>query len=244
MRHGRERGRGLSDMLLTAEAYGRRVGLRVTAGDLEAVRPWLPHWWVDTDAKPEKIWDLRSAASAELVISDLELWVAEHAVDLVFVHAGVVAIDGRALLLPGRSFTGKTSLTAALLRAGASYGSDEYAVFSADGLVHPYPRPLAMRDNGLRRRVPAADLGADSFTGPLPVAAVAVLRYAAASHYDVHPITLGTSVLRLLDNTVCATTRPEAALATFISAIGNAHAVEGQRGDADHALRPLRQLLR
>ena len=45
--------------------------------------------------------------------------LAEHAVDRIFLHCGVIAIDGRALLLPGRSFAGKTTLTAALVRAGA-----------------------------------------------------------------------------------------------------------------------------
>ena len=65
----------------------------------------------------------------------------------MFVHAGVVAVDGRALLLPGGSFTGKTTLVAALLRAGAQYGSDEYAVLDEAGLVLPaYPRPLSIRN--------------------------------------------------------------------------------------------------
>src|SRR3954464_11588336 len=43
--------------------------------------------------------------------SDLQLAVAEAAQRRVFVHAGVVGWRGRAILVPGRSFTGKTTLT-------------------------------------------------------------------------------------------------------------------------------------
>ena len=94
--------------MLTSAAYGRRVGLRVAAHELDDVRPWLPHWWVAADVK-QTLWELASPSQAEYLIGELELWVAEHAVDRVFVHAGVVAFEGRALLLPGRSLSGKTT---------------------------------------------------------------------------------------------------------------------------------------
>jgi hypothetical protein len=42
------------------------------------------------------------------------------------------------MVLPGKSFAGKTTLVAALVRAGAEYWSDEYAVLDANGDVHPY----------------------------------------------------------------------------------------------------------
>jgi hypothetical protein len=208
----------------------------VPATDREAVLPYLPHWWVNEDVEPQRVWTVPFAEAAESVVRELELWVAEHAVDLVFVHAGVVAVDGRALLLPGRSLSGKTTLTAALLRAGASYGSDEYAVLSADGLVQPYPRPLAIRGPQRRDRVPAAELGAATFTGPLPIAGVAVLRYQEAASWQVAPISPGVTVLRLLDNTVCAQSRPREALDALVAATATSWAIEGARGDAEVAV--------
>jgi len=51
----------------------------------------------------------------------LIIHVAEHAPDYIFVHAGVVAWRGRAIILPGVSFAGKSSLVAELVRAGATY---------------------------------------------------------------------------------------------------------------------------
>lgn len=225
----------LTPVLLTAEAYGRRVGVRMPAAAVTGVRSWLPYWWMDADVEPERVWELESVEQAEYVVSELELWVAEHAVDLIFVHAGVVAVDGRAVLLPGRSHAGKTSLTAALLRAGATYGSDEYAVLDSDGLVRPYPRRLSIRAGGQRTRVAAAQLGAGTFVVPIQVGAVAVMQYAPGSKYLVEPISRAIAVLRLFDNTVCATTRAQLALDALIAAVSRARTVEGIRGEAADA---------
>jgi len=84
--------------------------------------------------------------------SDFHRCVAENARRWIFVHAGVVAWGGRAIVIPGATQSGKTSLVAALVRAGAVYLSDEYAVFDARGRVHPYPKPLSIRSDGKPRR--------------------------------------------------------------------------------------------
>jgi hypothetical protein len=60
----------------------------------------------------------------------LQLWVAEGAPRHAFVHAGVVGWRGRAMVIPRSSHSGKSTLAAALIRAGATYYSDEYAVFT------------------------------------------------------------------------------------------------------------------
>jgi hypothetical protein len=243
-RHSSRRGAALTELVLaSAPAYGRRVGLRLPAELLPAVRPWLPHWWRDADVEPERTWTISAADEAEYVVAQLELWVAEHAEDLVFVHAGVVAVGGRALLLPGSTHAGKTSLTAALLRSGAAYGSDEYAVLDAEGRVRPYPRPLSIRENGRRIGRTAAELGAATFSDPQPVGAVAVLRYVPGRRYQVELISAATAVLRLFENTICAQSRPEPALDALIAAVHGAQTVEGVRGDADEACRPLSALL-
>src|SRR5438105_13158500 len=78
--------------------------------------------------------------------SHLQLTVAEYAPRRIFVHAGVVEWKGRAIVIPGVSFSGKSTLVAELLRAGASYYSDEYAVIDERGRVHPYARDLRIRD--------------------------------------------------------------------------------------------------
>src|SRR5687768_13430354 len=68
----------------------------------------------------------------------LKMYLAEMARGMVFVHAGAVGWKGKAIIIPGRSLSGKTSLVAELVRAGAIYYSDEYAVLDKDGRVYPY----------------------------------------------------------------------------------------------------------
>lgn len=48
-------------------------------------------------------------------------------------------------MVPGRTLSGKSSLVLALVKAGADYYSDEYAVFDGSGRVHPYSKPLSRR---------------------------------------------------------------------------------------------------
>lgn len=73
----------------------------------------------------------------------LERTIAEHSATHLFVHAGVVGWRGKTILLPGRSCTGKSTLVRALLRHGATYFSDEFAVIDSRGLIHPFPRSIS-----------------------------------------------------------------------------------------------------
>ncbi len=65
---------------------------------------------------------------------------------LFFVHAGVVALQGRGMILVGESGAGKTSTVAALLRRGATYLSDEVALLDpATEAVIPFALPMAVK---------------------------------------------------------------------------------------------------
>ena len=60
-------------------------------------------------------------------------------------HAGVVAIGGRAIAFPADSGGGKSTLTAACLQAGFDYVSDESLCIDVDsGSVEAYPKPLGL----------------------------------------------------------------------------------------------------
>ncbi len=62
------------------------------------------------------------------------------------IHAGVVALDGRAVLIAGRSGRGKTTLVLGLLRRGLDLLSDELALIAPDDrTVLAYPRGLHVR---------------------------------------------------------------------------------------------------
>lgn len=173
-------------------------------------------------------------AALEAFESDLRLYIAERARRRVFVHAGVVAWRGRAIVIPGRSFSGKSSLVAALVRAGATYYSDEYAVFDARGRVHPFPAPLSLRGAEGERptRHPAESLGGRPGTRPLPVGLVAVSEYRRGARWRPRRLTPGQGVLTLLANTVPARERPAAALAVLQRVVVAAPVLKGPRGEA------------
>src|ERR1700743_2440966 len=104
--------------------------------------------------------------------------VVERLTVLRAVHAGTVLLGERALLLPGITHAGKSSLVAELLRRGATYFSDEYALIDSEGLVHPYPRPLLLR-NGSPEQTPclADELNARTGNTPMPVGWILSLEY-------------------------------------------------------------------
>ena len=170
-----------------------------------------------------------------LLDSQMRLSIAANASDWLFVHAGVVVVEDRALLIPGATFTGKTTLVHALVHAGATYYSDEYAVLDDAGLVHPYPRPLSIRSNDgspvrQRRAGPAGRVASSDERAT--TAAVVITRYRSGVPWRPKRLTGGQGMLALLANTVPAQARPEESLRTLGRAIAGATIVEGDRGEA------------
>jgi hypothetical protein len=166
--------------------------------------------------------------------NDLKLFVAEAAKRRVFVHAGVVGWKGQAIMIPGRSLTGKTTLVAELVRQGATYYSDEYAVLDRRGRVHPYLKPLSVRDAvGARpQRVSVESLGGQGGSKPLPVGLVVVSNYKEGARWRPRKLTAGEGALAVLANIIPARTRPEDAFSTLKQVMPNARTLKGVRGEA------------
>jgi hypothetical protein len=163
-----------------------------------------------------------------------ELLVAERAPDHLFVHAGVVGWEGRAIVMPGASFAGKTTLVQAWLEAGATYYSDEFAVLDRAGRVHPFARPLAIRDGSttLPRPVPAAALGAGTGTTPLPIGVVLVTAYRAGARWRPRRLTAAPTLLALMRHTVAARGNPAHSMPILKQAVSGGIALAGLRGEA------------
>lgn len=170
----------------------------------------------------------------ETLESALHYQIAFAAQRRLFVHAGAVGWRGRAIVIPGPSGSGKSSLVAALVRAGATYFSDEYAVFDTHGSVHPYAKPLSLRaTNGApRRKLTAEALGGLAARGPLPVGLVAVTEYRSGVTWRPRQMSPAEGLLALLGNTVLARVRPAAALDTLKQVVRDATIVTGKRGEA------------
>jgi hypothetical protein len=175
-------------------------------------------------------------AGIQQTAAEIRHHIAENAPEHVFVHAGVVAVAGGAIVLPGFTWSGKTTLVAALLRAGADYVSDEYAVIGADGRVHPFGKPLSIRDGtGTASLVPASRFGADTVTVPIKAALVVATAYRPDCPTPLTVGSLGSAVIFVLQHTVPARTRPSQALAAAAALVAEATLLVGLRGEADAA---------
>lgn len=172
------------------------------------------------------------------VIDALEVAVREEVArrtpTMLFVHAGVVAFGGRAIVMPGASASGKTTLVRALLAAGAAYGSDDYAVIDADGAVHPYPRRLSIRQGPHRRqRLSVAEVGGASvMPAPLPIGLLVFTEFRADARWAPAPRSAGQAAMALLAHTLAARERPADALRILANATNRAVALASPRGDA------------
>jgi hypothetical protein len=166
--------------------------------------------------------------------SNLQITVAERSPLRVFVHAGVVEWKGNAIVIPGFSCCGKTTLVKRLVEAGARYYSDEYAVLDRRGWVHPYARPLGLRsqDSGRTEKIRVEDLGGVTGTTPLPVNLIVLTRFKAGAIWRPRRVSAGKGVLELLSHTVNARRRPRLALTTLPKVAANGIILKGVRGEA------------
>jgi hypothetical protein len=204
----------------------------------------------DTATRPSRVYvgatrrartrDLRHAFA--VLESELRQSLAVRSKHRTFVHAGVVGWRGRAIVVPGRSRSGKTTLVAELVRAGASYLSDEFAIIDARGRVHPFAKPLSIRGAGgcdLHVSRPSAeDLGGRAGTRPLPIGLVVLATHQPGAQWRPQTLTAGQAVIEMLAHTVPARLRPAASLQALERAVARAVVLKGERGEAG-ALAPL-----
>ena len=246
-------------------SYGVRIGIRANKpGILDKFLPVLPPGWKRSSSPVvERMYSViaggqgprphirllniiysgafRLARTADLQMaidafeSDLQLYVAEMSPRRVFVHAGVVGWRGQAVIIPGRSFSGKSTLTAELVKAGATYYSDEYAVLDEQGRVHHYARPIGIREHGefeKATKYAVETLGGRPGSKPLPVKLVLVSKYKPGARWRPRELSAGEGALALLANTVSARREPENALTALNHAVSDATVLKGNRGEA------------
>lgn len=236
--------------------FGVRVGIQTNRTALlerlEAHYP--PLWQTAFTTVVDRVFSLRAKKSsydlfenAELAIKtrslrlaletferQLKMYVAEMARQRVFVHAGAVGWQGKAIVIPGRSYSGKTTLVRELVRAGATYYSDEYAVLDMQGRLHPYPQPLAVRKEGsyVQRKQTVESLGGVTGHKPLPIGLVIVSKYREDARWRPLKLSAGQGMLEMLDNTVPARRKPAVVLPVLQKAVAAATILKGERSEA------------
>jgi len=188
---------------------------------------------VAEDAYPEPL--------LEHIATALMVYVADHAADRDFIHAGVVGWNGSAIVFPGTSFAGKTTLVAELVRAGATYYSDEYAVLDHRGCVHPYPRDLQMRSPGIadQRPVTVAQLNGTVGDLPLTISHVAFIEYVEGSSWNPQSISPGLAALEMMRHAIPVQRAPGRVMATLAKVMETATGFRSERGEASKIARLL-----
>ena len=173
----------------------------------------------------------------EELASEFHFIVSVFARPYLFVHAGVVAWCGHAIILPGHSMTGKSTLVSALVDYGATYYSDEYAVIDRHGRIHPYRKSLALRTRGgVSRRFETVPISETAPHAESSVASlVASLTYRANSTWNPRNLTPAETVLTLFKNTVAAKARGQFALRALSHVARRATCIKGLRPEASVA---------
>ena len=152
------------------------------------------------------------------------------------VHAAAVLIQGRALLIPGSTHAGKSSLAAELLRRGATHFSDEYALIDERGFVHSYPRPLLIRSGGhLQSLVLPQELNSSFVTQPSRVGWVVAVEYVPDGAWSIGEISQAEAVMLLLRNTPHEMTQSPQMVDFFRSVVSEAACYQGTRGEVAEA---------
>ncbi len=253
---------------ISFEAYGTRIGVRSNDAEiienLEKILPnILPTGWngIEDSAadfvfsiitqkrkskknvfykngelilenfSPKDIWDT--------VDSHIRMTVGEYSKDYVFIHAGVVGWQGKAIVIPGSSFSGKTTLTAEFVKRGALYYSDDFTVLDKNGYVHPFPRKLSLRgiiDDYRQVDFDVEELGGTRGTKPIPVGVLLLTKYKKKGQKKGKPklktISRGEGIMAGLENSLSVRQNPSQVLKVLSKALEKARIYKSNRNEA------------
>ena len=184
--------------------------------------------------------------------------------DHLVLHAGGVEHDGFGLVFPGAMEAGKTTLTAALVRAGFGYLTDEAVAIDRENLrIHPYPKPLSI-DRGAwplfpeleprvdlatdaykadQWQVPPADIRADPLGEPCAVSVIVFTRYEDGIETSIEPLRRGEALVELAKNTYRFDAQGSAALDVLAELVRPAACYRLTSGDLDAAIAAATDLL-
>ena len=180
-----------------------------------------------------------------ILAAQIRRTVAEMAPRRVFVHAGVIEHCGRAIVVPGASLSGKSTLVSELIKQGATYYSDEFAVLDDRGRVHPFAKPLSLRKPGSFDSIDheVEEFGAAAGVKSVPIGMVAITRYAPGAKWRPQVLSAGQGALALLSHSVAARRQPRRVIGALHRALGGALIVKGVRGEASGVAQQLLKTL-
>ncbi len=255
-----------NDFQISFQSFGVKIGVRADAGDLVSeikselskINPngfeiidgsqvehlfeikWKKNKGLEIikDGELLTIWE--SEVSPLLYLqSQIRLTVAEYAESKVFLHAGAVGWKGRAIIIPAHSFSGKSTLVAELVKRGALYYSDDFAVLDGEGLLHPFHRQISLR--GYENKYTQVDFSVESLGGqasdePIPIGIVLITKYREGNknpkNWKPQILSGGRGIMEILSHTIPIRYNPKFSLKVLNKVSKRAIICKSQRGEA------------
>jgi hypothetical protein len=252
---------------ISFQSYGVKIGVRADSGgmayeiknELSKINP--SGFEIIDDSQVEHLYEIKSKNKSFEILKDgelLNLWeseenplsylqsqirltVAEYAKSKVFLHAGAVGWKGRAIIIPAHSFSGKSTLVAELVKRGALYYSDDFAVLDKNGLLHPFHRQLSLR--GFEDKYKQVDFSVEALGGkagaePLPVGLVLITKYREGGknpkNWKPQILSDGQGIMEILSHTIPIRYNPKFSLEVLNKVSKRAIICKSQRGDASN----------
>ena len=207
-----------------------------------------------------------SASGVGALAESLVHYVNQQAISVdyaVTCHAGGVELDGVGLVFPAHMESGKTTLTAGLVRAGFAYLTDEAVAFDrSTGLIEPYPKPLSL-DAGSHAlfpelepapapgdesapnsqwQVPTDAIRPGSVGTPCPARLIVFPTYVEDAATAIEPLAPAAALMELATNTFKFRDDPRRSLETLARVIGGAESFRLVVGDLHDACRLVTEL--
>jgi len=166
----------------------------------------------------------------------VRITIGEHAVDRVFMHAGAVGWKGKGIIFPAQSYGGKSTIVTELVKRGADYYSDDFAIFDKEGLLHPFPRIITMRTRDGQFKhydLPVESIGGTPATKPLPVGLVLFTNYEAGAKWNPVVLSPGQGSLEMIPFVLPLRRDPKLSMLALNSISNSAIIVSSRRGAAE-----------
>ena len=192
--------------------------------------------------------------------------ISTHCHQYLVIHAAVVELGGRALMLPAPPGSGKSTLCAGLVSRGWRLLSDELALLDpATGSIAPLARPVSLKNASIeviRSFAPDAVLSAtvhDTLKGsvahmkppgdavrralePAPARWIVMPRYQAGAASDLRPLSRGRAFMRLAESAFNYQIHGRRGFELLASTVESCECFEFTYGDLEGAARTFAQL--
>jgi hypothetical protein len=185
------------------------------------------------------------------------------ACDAIGIHAGGVVRDGVGLALPAQMESGKSTLTAGLVRAGFDYLTDEAVMLDWETqVVIPFPKPISLDPGSwflfpelepqadlppgykdIQWHVPPDAIRPDALGAPCRIRYIVFPKYTEGAATELTPLARAEATVELAKNTFRFNERPRRCLDTLAAAVREADCYRLTVGDLDIAVATITDLV-